>query len=147
MERFQGKITMLKKILFASTLIGITCGSLINFSQPAEASFWKKIDPTHPDGWVRSTGKKIDPTVRFARKFKICNNTNNTITYRVTGRKSSIRPNYCQTWKTPGRGVISFDRSFFKGYQPWTYSLKNGEYEFNRVNWKQVGPGIDLTRK
>ena len=147
MKRFQGEITMLKKIVFGSALIGITFGSLINFQQPAEASFWRKLDPTHPKGWVRTTGRKIDPTVRFTRKFKICNNTKNTVHYTVTGRKTSLRPNYCRTWKTPGRGIITFDKSFFNGYQPWTYSLKNGEYEFNRVNWKKNGPGIDLRRK
>ena len=137
-----------KRIILGTAAIGITLGSMINFQQPAEAGIFKDLERK-----VRKAGRRInpiDPNSYVGRdlhaKFKICNRTNTTVYYSLLARSDSLRPGRCVKWTTKGQAVISFDRSFLRGYQRKTYSLNDGNYSFRNVRWQRIGRGIDLKR-
>ncbi|MDY6896489.1 MAG: hypothetical protein SWZ49_00195, partial [Cyanobacteriota bacterium] len=75
------------------------------------------------------------------------NKTNTTVRYSIVAKSDSLRPGYCVKWTTKGQAVLSFDRAFTPGYQRQTYTLDDGEYSFEKVNWRKAGRGIDLKRK
>ena len=143
-----------KKIILGTAAIGISFGSIINFQQPAEAGFFKKLDPFNKNSDIRKLGRDIDPTnpngyvgSDLHAKFKLCNKTTNNISYSVGASRDIISPNSCVKWTTKGQAPLSFDRAFISGYQRKTYTLNDGEYFFENVRWQQAGRGIDLRRK
>ncbi len=144
----------LKKILLGTAAISIAFGSIINFQQPAEAGFFKDLDPTNKNSIIRKTGRRIDPTNPngyvgrdLHAKFKLCNKTNTTVLYSIVAKSASLRPGACVNWTTTGQAALSFDRAFAPGYQRKTYTLNDGEYLFKKVRWQTAGRGIDLKRK
>ncbi len=144
----------LKKIILGTAAIGIAFGSIINFVQPAEAGVFKDLDPFNKNSAVRKLGRDIDPTnpngyvgSDLHAKFRICNKTNNTVSYSVGSSRASLPPSSCIKWTTTGQAALSFDRAFIPGYQRQTYTLSDGEYLFETVRWQTAGRGIDLKRK
>ena len=115
-----------KKIILGTAAIGISFGSIINFQQPAEAGFFKKlergvrgvgrkIDPTNPNSVIRETGRKIDPTKRrgsqensclavdiYPTKFRIVNRTGYILSYSLNGRFYRLNPTRQRVHKVGG---------------------------------------------
>ena len=115
-----------KKIIFGTAAIGISFGSIINFQQPAEAGFFKKlergvrgvgrkIDPTNPNSVIRETGRRIDPTKRrgseetsclavdiYPTKYRLVNRTSKVVYYRLNGRSYKLAPTYRRIHKVGG---------------------------------------------
>ncbi|MEO0684721.1 MAG: hypothetical protein AAFY76_06635 [Cyanobacteria bacterium J06649_11] len=142
----------LKRIIIGTAAIGIALGGFVQ--QPAEAGFFKKLDPFNKNSVIRKTGRDIDPTnpngyvgSDLHAKFKLCNKTTNTVRYSVGARRDILSPNSCVKWTTTGQAALSFDRAFIRGYQRKTYTLNDGEYFFENVRWRKAGRGIDLRRK
>jgi len=120
-----------KKILLGTAAIGISFGSIINFQQPAEAGFFKKlergvrgvgrkIDPTNPNSVFREIGRRIDPTKRrgsqetsclavdiYPTKYRLVNRTSKVIYYRLNGRSYKIAPTYRRVHKVGGSSSSS----------------------------------------
>ena len=116
-----------KKIILGTAAIGISFGSIINFQQPAEAGFFKKlergvrgvgrkIDPTNPNSVIRETGRRIDPTKRrgseetsclavdiYPTKYRLVNRTSKVVYYRLNGRSYKLAPTYRRVHKV---GVV-----------------------------------------
>ena len=115
-----------KKIILGTAAIGISFGSIINFQQPAEAGFFKKlergvrgvgrkIDPTNPNSVIRETGRRIDPTKRRGTdggyclaviieptKYRLVNRTSKVVYYRLNGRSYKLAPTYRRIHKVGG---------------------------------------------
>ena len=144
----------LKKIILGTAAMGIAFGSIINFQQPAEAGFFKDLDPFNKNSAIRKGGRRIDPTNPngyvgrdLHAKFKLCNKTSSTVRYSIVAKSASLRPGACVKWTTTGQAPLSFDKSFVRGNQRQTYTLNDGEYFFENVMWRQSGRGIDLKKK
>ncbi|MGB3641029.1 MAG: hypothetical protein WBA39_26140 [Rivularia sp. (in: cyanobacteria)] len=144
----------LKKIILGTAAIGISFGSIINFQQPAEAGFFKDLDPTNKNSIIRKTGRRIDPTNPngyvgrdLHAKFKLCNNTSATVRYSLGSRRAALSPKSCVKWTTTGQTPLSFDKASRRGYQRQTYNLNDGQYFFQEVRWVKSGWGIDLKKK
>ncbi|MDY6896488.1 MAG: hypothetical protein SWZ49_00190 [Cyanobacteriota bacterium] len=115
-----------KKIILGTAAISISFGSVINFQQPAEAGFLRKIekgvrgvgrkiDPTNRNSIIRKTGRDIDPTKRRGSeesyclaaiidptKYRLVNRTNKVVFYRLNGRSYKLAPTYQRVHKVGG---------------------------------------------
>ena len=129
-----------KVSLFAGLILGAT--SIAGIQSPAEAGCYLFGDKSSCGRDISNTGKQIGGSV--TKKFKICNETGNTISYSVDGNSSTLRDNYCENWTAPV-GKVSFDWSYRSGYQGESYTLTHGrKYAFQKGN---IRNGFDLYKK
>jgi hypothetical protein len=67
-------------------------------------------------------------------RFEICNISEDTIDYTVSGNRDVLKNNYCRSWATPGPGVVQFGQSVGGGLQTQSYTVKEGSYYFKKIS-------------
>ncbi|CAD0227018.1 conserved hypothetical protein [Planktothrix agardhii] len=125
---------------FLLTGLAISGITFLGEVRPASActGFWGRMDPTCDHGGI------TNPVHMTTQDFKICNKTENSISFTLNGSlEAPLRIGYCRTYTNvilPGN--VAFDASYADGYQESSYGLddeKNYSFKLNNQ-----GSGIDL---
>lgn len=96
------------------------------------------LDPTNKNSAIRKQAKDLDPTnpngsmgKDLHAKINVCNETQGTISYNVSGTEAGIQSGYCDDWTTQGQAVVSFAYMYGSG-RPKRYTVNDGNYAFRQ---------------